>query len=298
MEINQIRYIEAVSKYGNFSKAAEQLYVTQPTLSQQVKKLEDEIGFPLFIRSTRTVSLTNEGKVFLQLANPFLTAYDALVSGVEQLRGNQGNTFQLGVLPTFSHLNILETIQQFQAQNQGVSINLQIQMSNKLLEMLLDERIDLAIANISKSQAESLCKALEIRVFSHDTIHVLINAAHPLSVKPMIALSELANEPLVMLNKNSSIRDQIELAFKQAGILPTIVYDCPEIHSLIGMLQSNVGISFLSSRVASQYMQPPILSIPLEPKEETQTAAIYLKRNSKANILTSFADYITDSLFI
>lgn len=291
MEINQIRYMEAISKYGNFSKAAEHLYVTQPTLSQQIKKLEDEIGFPLFIRSTRMVSLTNEGKMFLQSAVPLLAAYEALLNEIGQLRGNQNNTFQLGLLPTFSHLNILEAVHQFQVQNQNITINLQIQTSYGLLEMLLNRQIDVAIANLSKSQIETLDKTADIRVFSRDVVHVLVNASHPLSSKSEIELLELANEPLIMLNKNSSIRNQMELAFIQNGISPSIIYECPEIHSLVGMLQSEAAISFLSSRVASQCIQPPTLSIPLKPNIETQTVVMYLKENSKESILKRFADY-------
>lgn len=298
MEIQQIRYIEAISKYGNFSKAAEHLYVTQPTLSQQVKRLEDEIGFPLFIRSTRTVSLTDEGKVFLQFAAPLLAAYDALVHEIGQLREHQGYTLQLGILPTFSHLNVLEMIQKFQAQNPDISINLQIEMSNGLLKMLLNGQIDLAIANISKNQMESLEQKLAVRVFSHDRIHALVNASHPLSVKTAIGLSDLASEPLVMLNQNSSIRNQIDLAFQQAGISPTVVYDCPDLHSLMGMLQSNIGVSFLSSRVAGQYIQSPILSIPLEPEIETQTAAIYLEWSSKSDVLERFANFLERELLL
>ncbi len=291
MEISQIQYINAVYKYGNFSKAAEHLYITQPTLSQQIKKLEDEIGFSLFIRTTRTVALTEEGKTFLQYATPLLTAYDILLQEMDQLRNRQDKVLQFGILPTFSHLNILDAIHRFQSQNQNISIHVQIQKSNRLIDSLLSGQIDAAIANLTRNCLESFDQSFDIRIFSRDRIHVLINSSHPLSSKPVIGITELANESLIMLDKDSSIRNQIENAFKQVGIIPTITYDCPEIHSLIGMLQSGVGVSFLSSRVAQQYIKPPILSIPLSPVIETQTAVIYSKRNRKADILKNFADY-------
>lgn len=291
MEINQIRYIDAISKCGTFSKAAEQLYITQPTLSQQVRKLEEEMGFSLFDRSTRKVSLTNEGKVFLRYASPVLEAYDALCREIGQLRDHQSQTIQLGVLPTFSHLNILEAVHQFQLQNESVSLNLHIENSYGLLEMLLHGQLDVAVTNLSEDQMETFAGIADIRVFFRDAIHVLVNASHPLSARSEIRLSDLADEPLILLGKDSSIRNQMELVFRQSGISPHIAYECPEIHSLLGMLRSGAGISFLSSRVAGQCIGEPIRSIPLTPVIETRTAVLYLNRSGKRELLARFADY-------
>lgn len=86
MEINQIRYVYYVAKYRNFSLAAEHLFVTQPTLSQQVRRLEDELGFRLFKRSTRTVTLTSEGEAFVKRAKPLLKMYDDLADEMAALK--------------------------------------------------------------------------------------------------------------------------------------------------------------------------------------------------------------------
>ena len=92
MEINQIRYVYYVAKYRNFSLAAEHLFVTQPTLSQQVRRLEDELGFRLFKRSTRTVTLTSEGEAFVKRAKPLLKMYDDLADEMAALKKENRHT--------------------------------------------------------------------------------------------------------------------------------------------------------------------------------------------------------------
>lgn len=292
MELNQIRYVATVARYNNFSKAAERLYITQPTLSQQVRKLEEEIGFPLFLRSTRAVSLTEEGKLFLQYATPLLEAYDTLVTELDNIKGNQSITIQLGVLPTFSHLNILETIHEYQSQRDDISVNITIRESLGLIDMLLDEQIDVAIANLIPSQIEGFEKAVETHIISHDAIYVVLHERHSLASRKEINIPELNQQKIILLGRNSSIRKQIEYSFKQTRVSPSAFYESPEIHSLIGMLQSNVGISFLSSRVADQYCSPPIISIPLKPEITTTTALIYLKKNKMADALEDFCSFI------
>lgn len=102
---------------------------------------------------------------------------------------------------------------------------------------MISQQLDIIIANITPIQKSNPEKETEIHIFSTDPIFVLLNE----------------NEPIIMLEKKSSIYRQIDFTFKSAGITPAKVYSCPEIHSMVGLLQSNTGIGFLSSRVASEY---------------------------------------------
>ena len=88
MEIHQIIYVQTVAHYRNFSKAAMHLNITQPTLSQQIGRLEAEIGFPLFERTTRVVNLTDQGRAFLEYAEPLIQAYDNLNRRIETIRNS------------------------------------------------------------------------------------------------------------------------------------------------------------------------------------------------------------------
>lgn len=296
MELAQIRYVLMVSQYNNFSKAADQLYITQPTLSQQIRRLEEELGFPLFVRSTRSVSLTDEGKIFVNYAKPLVADYNALIQEMEALKKDVISRLSVGVLPTFSHLNLLNLIQMFQKQYTTITISTELHSSNDLIEKLINEHLDIIVANVTPMQKSNLEHEVEIHVVSQDHINVILNEKNPLSTCTALSLEDIRNEPIIMLGKGSSIYRQINLAFKSAGIIPAETYPCPELHSMIGMIQSNTGIGFLSSRVAAEYVHSPIVSIPFTPELPTMTAIMYLKKHPNLEPIQMFFEYAKDVL--
>lgn len=295
MEIHQIRYAEAVAHYSNFSRAADSLFVTQPTLSQQIRRLEEELGFPIFQRTTRTVAVTDKGRQFLKYAAPLLRAYDTLTLEAEKLRDDPGLSLQVGVLPTFAHLNILDIIHQFQSQHRDISVNLQIYQSNALREKLMNGQLDIIIANIFDDQLENLEQNIRIRIISRDVICVVAHESNPLAQKDALRLEDLNGREIIMLSKASSVRRHMDAAFKKAGIRPQMVLECPDIHSLMGTLQSDCGVSFLSSKVAAHCIAPPVITVPLIPDIKTMTAILFRENDQKSHILEQFSEIIRQS---
>ena len=272
--------------------------MTQPTLSQQIHKLEEELGFPIFQRTTRTVAVTDKGKIFLKYADSLLKAYEILVFEVEKLKNSQSFSLQVGVLPTFAHLNILDIIHQFQSQQKEISVNLQIYQSNALWEKLMSAQLDIVIANVFADQLESLGQDTHISVISQDVICVVLHKNNPLAQKDALRLEDLNGREIIMLSKESSIRKHMEAAFKKDGVHPHIAFECPAIHSLIGMLQSDYGVSFLSSKVASHCITPPIISVPLIPDIKTMTAIMFRETDQKARVLEQLSNKIRQSFQI
>lgn len=293
MEIRQIRYAEAVARYSSFSRAAEAMFVTQQTLSQQIKRLEEEIGFAVFERNTRSVSLTTRGKTFIDRAEPLLNAFDAFSLEVESLREDTGQSIRLGILPTFSHLNILETIYAFQAKEQKISVQVQIQKSSRLVDMVRHGGLDVAIGNLSQQQIEAMKDKYCIHVFSKDHICAVLHQRHPLAKNTAITLSDLEGHTLLLLERGSSIRSRMESALKERQISPDQVIDCPDIHSLTGMLASGVGIGFLSSQVAAQSITASMLSLPLLPEMETITALFYHRQSEKRQAMDALSGFFS-----
>lgn len=292
MDINQVRYAAAVAQYKNFSKAADALFVTQPTLSQQVRKLEEELGFPLFERTTRRVSVTPGGETFLASARPLLGAWDALMLEVEKLKSGPSCALRVGILPTFAHLNILDAIHQFQSQRPEVSVSLQIFQSRSLWEMLLRGQLDVIIANIFADQLEGPDPDVHISVISEDVIRVVLHRDDPLAQKGPLRLEDLNGKELIMLSRASSIRNHMDAAFRKEGVHPHMALECPTIHSMIDMLRAGRGAGFLSSKVAENYISDPVVSVPLVPDIKTMTAILFRKSNPKANVLEQLSDGI------
>ena len=277
MELRQLRYAAELAKTRNFSRAAENLYITQQTLSQQIRRLEEELCFSLFTRSTRSVSLTDKGAVLLRYIDEVLNACNALDHEASLLRENQTVQLRLGILPTFSHLNVLETIHAFQADYPSLSVSMQIHRSGSLLSLLLSGRLDAAVANVSEEQAHRLKEDFVLSIIAKDHICVLLRSKDYPSEAACMSLRELSGKPILLLEKGSSIRAKMEETFTRQGIRPGTITDCPEIQSIIGMVRNGLGIGFLSSRVAEQYLSPDLVSIPLEPKVESITSLLYPK---------------------
>ena len=296
MELRQIRYAAAVARHGSFSKAAEALYLTQQALSQQIGKLEREIGFALFERSTRSVVPTEKGAQFLRGAKPVLEAFDAFAGEVAALRDDSAVSLRIGVLPTFSHLNILEAAGEFQTRCPSSAVSLQIQASSRLLELLAAGRLDAVIVSLSGEELTRRSREYAVRVLARDRIRAVLGARHRLAGQKSLSLADLRGETVVLLPEGSSIRSCMDAAFRQAGVVPSATLECPEIHSMIGMLRAELGVGFLSSRIAKEYEQPSIRSVPIEPPPETVTAFLYAGTGGKAEALAAFAGCICQKL--
>lgn len=296
MELAQIRYVLMVAKYNNFSRAAEQLFITQPTLSQQIRRLEEELGLPLFRRSTKNVSLTEAGKVFVSLAKPLVADYNALLEKMDTLKKDAVPHLSIGVLPTFSHLNLLTLIQDFQNQHTDINISTVLHSSHDLIEKMINEYLDIVVANISPMQKSNLEHEVAIHEIARDHTHVILNEKNPLSGRSELSLEDLRNETIIMLGKGSSIYSQVNLAFKAGGFVPSRTFPCSEIHSMIGLVHSNTGIGFLSSRVAAEYAHCPVVSVPFIPELETITAVMYLKKKNSIQSILLFFQYISEVL--
>jgi len=288
MELRQLRYAAALAKTKNFSRAAESLYITQQTLSQQIRRLEEELGFPLFTRSTRSVSLTEKGAALLRRAEEVLSACDALEREAAALRESPASQLRMGILPTFSHLNVLETMHAFQTDNPSLSVSLQIRRSGVLLELLQSGRLDAAIANVSEEQKRRLASDYILRAIARDQVCALLRPED----RPQgdsLPIGELAGKRILLLEKGSSIRARMEEALRREGIRPAAVTDCPEIHSMLGIVQTGLGVGFLSSRVAGQYLSPTLCRLPLEPRIESVTALLYPKNSAWREALDTLA---------
>ena len=291
MDIKDLYYADTVARYKSFSKAAESLFITQQTLSQQIRRLEEEVGFRIFERTTRNVSLTYQGKIFVEKSQMILREFETFKKDMETLKESSQQVISLGVLPTFSHLNILNIIHDLQVHNSDISINIQIYGSKHLVEMVKRGSLNAAIINSSRKQLELLQDEYEITLISEDYITAVLNANHGYAGLQEIRLSDLNDQAILLLGRDSIISERMQEVFKESGIHPRVICECPEIYSMIGMLKSEYAIGFLSSKIAASYESQQMISTPIVPRIDSITAIIYPKNTEKAETLSLLASY-------
>ncbi|MCC8059258.1 MAG: LysR family transcriptional regulator [Clostridiales bacterium] len=293
MELTQLRYVIKLAQTANYSRAASELYITQPALSQQINALEKELGLKLFTRSTKAVQITPAGKEFVRGAQEVLTAYDELSKLMDRHRRNLNGALSVGLLSTLSHLDIIEKIGLFQQEFPNIRINMQIGWSHDLINRVLNRQLDAAITNIYFPKKNKPDPKLNIFVLFEDHIVLLANRKRIAAGQDTIPLNDLGNYPFILLEEPTSIRMQTDELFQSLSLTPPVVCICPAMDSLIAMIQANLGVTLLSYRVAKNYLNDDLVILPCTPLQHTQTALVTPARKDRSDLLQPFENYLS-----
>ncbi len=203
ISITQLQYIIAIEKYGNFSKAAENSYVTQPTLSMQVQKLEEELGIVLFDRSKKPVKPTNAGKAVLMQAKKIIKELEILMLQVAQEKDQVAGQFHLGVIPTLSPYILPAFISEFQKKYPLVQLQIEEKQTQQIIKDLQNENLDagILVSPIKDSQI------LETPIFWEE-FYVYHAKEHPIKNLQEVSTKDLKAEGLWLLADGHCFRNQ------------------------------------------------------------------------------------------
>lgn len=204
MEMQQLRYVVAVARAGNFSRAAEQCHVSQPSLSQQILKLEDELGERLFDRMKREAKLTSHGEAFLRRAVRILEEVDAAKREATDAKSLRQGTVTVGVLPTIAPYLLPDAMAQFTKKYPGVEIVVQEDTTAQLLKLALAYEINFALASQPiRDERVEVCE-----LFSEELL-LALPPGHPLTRKRKVSLSDLENEKFIVMKEGHCLGDQV-----------------------------------------------------------------------------------------
>jgi len=218
MELHQLRYFVAIAETGGFSKAAKRCYVTQPSLSQQIIKLEHELGQELFERLARSVALTEAGRSLLPRARLILKEADGIKSGIlEDVHSGIG-ALSVGMIPTIAPYLLPGALSKFSEEYPKAQISVIENLTERLVKSLVNLEIDLAIMSLpidSKLiQTESLFKDPLVLALSH---------GHPLCALQDIRIKDLVNVPFIALDEEHCLGEQIDSFCYEKQIHPEII---------------------------------------------------------------------------
>ena len=240
MELHQLRYFCAVAETGSFSRAAEQSHVSQPSLSQQILKLEDELGARLFDRLGRSVRLTELGKTFLPRARAVLRELEAAKGDVVEGKEFIGGPTTVGVIPTVAPYFLPPRLTAFSRKFPEVRLTIVEEITPVLLDRLRAGAIDVAIL------------ALPIRGHEFDSFPLLterlfaaLPKKHKLTSRRSLSLKDLRAEPFLLLRDGHCFRDTAVAACDRARLHPQIVFESGQFSSLLSMVGAGMGVSIV-----------------------------------------------------
>jgi len=240
MELHQLRYFCAVAETGSFSRAAEHSHVSQPSLSQQILKLEDELGARLFDRLGRSVRLTDLGKTFLPRARAVLRELEAARGEVVEQKASISGTICVGVIPTVAPYFLPQRLTSFSRKFPQVRLTVVEEITPVLLERLRTGTVDVALLALPiRGHEFEATPILTERVFA------ALPKRHKLANRRAIPLKELQAEPFLLLRDGHCFRDTAVAACDRARMHPKIIFESGQFSSLLSLVSAGMGVSIV-----------------------------------------------------
>jgi LysR family hydrogen peroxide-inducible transcriptional activator len=240
MEIYQLRYFVAVAETGSFSRAAERCHVTQPSLSQQIMKLEQEIGQRLFDRAGRKVLLTDAGRFLLEHAQAILTTAD---NAARQLRCEQGDgvgRLAIGVIPTIAPYLLPKAVEAFTTAFPKVELMIQEDYTQRLVNALCEGDLDVAIAALPIRHDQLAAEELGL-----DPLLLVLPRKHPLVRRRGVGLKDIQEERFVVINDVHCLGEHVMSFCRQHEFQPNVVCRSAQVSTVQELVGLGQGISLL-----------------------------------------------------
>jgi LysR family transcriptional regulator, transcription activator of glutamate synthase operon len=258
MEMKQVQVVLAVAETGSFSAAAEELYVSQSSLSKMVIALEKELGVTLFDRKRRKISLTPAGEAFLSHGHRIDESYRAMLADMGAYKATP--TLAIVAIPVIAQYGISSYITQFRRAHPEIALSLEEREAAAILPALNNHQFDLAFVRDNYLDAAQYV----LRKITGDTMVVVVSNQHRYASRSMLSLAELANENHIMFDKGTVVHELAVDACRSAGFEPRIFYASLRVESVLGLVASNSGLALMMEKVVKYHKHPDVVAIPLQ----------------------------------
>lgn len=241
MELRHLRYFVAVADNLSFTQAAADCVVAQSALSQQIARLEKDVGAALFTRSSRQVRLTEAGAVLLPWARRLLADAEQARQDVEALTGLRRGRLRLGVIQTVAGaLDLAAVLGEYRARHPGIELAIGYDTSEALLTAVLAGELDVAFVGLGP---EHLPAGLGHRVLHEDRLVAVVPAGHRLAGRRHIDLAELSGDEIIWFSKGTGLRTAVEEACDRAGLAPRQEVEVGLVGDMVRLAAHGLGVA-------------------------------------------------------
>lgn len=238
MQFHQLRYFCAVARTGNFTRAAQQERIAQPSLSQQVRKLEEELGSTLFDRLGRTVRLTQLGAAFLPRAEAILRQVANATAEIQEMAGADRGKLVIGSIPTIAPYFLPPHLASFARKFPHIQVSVVEEVTSELLNQLQHGVIDLAVLALPVPAPHYLCQEL-----FRERLYLAVPHGHHLAAQGTANLKQIVNDPFLLLKEGHCFRDNTLSACGKARLQPNVVFESGQFATILAMVAAGTGVS-------------------------------------------------------
>jgi DNA-binding transcriptional LysR family regulator len=243
MDFRKLKYVLAVAKDRSFTLAAKRIHISQSAISEQVRLLEDEVGFPIFNRTSRGIQLTDHGRLFLHEAERVYNELLGLTDKARALHGG-GDFFVLGIGSGLAHLVVPRAMGGFSKKFPRLRLEVKISPTRRIYDQLHDERIDAGIA-VESEPAKLPAGIIQERMFESDMVLLLPSSHEIVKLEGPISLDSLVETPLIMNELGVGYGQIVQSMFDAIGVRPNIVGIADNIDTIRVMVTNKLGIAIL-----------------------------------------------------
>ena len=272
MEVHQLRYFCAVARHGTFTRASEVEHVAQPSLSQQILKMEAELGARLFDRLPRSARLTVFGRTFLPKAEHILRELEEAKTELLEMTGNEKGEVAVGIIPTIAAYLLPKLLNGFAARHPLITVKIIEDITPALVQRLHDGTIDMAVVALPIRARELASEEL-----FEEKFYAVLPETHRRASRGAISLAELNREPFLLLKEGHCFRDSLIDACHKSRMTPSVVFESGQFATILAMVCAGMGVSAVPAMAVQPH--PGCKFIPISGKHSTRKVGIVRSRH-------------------
>lgn len=287
MDLQQLRSFSAVARHRHFTRAAAELHIGQPAVSQHVNRLEAELGVRLLRRTTRSVELTEAGRLLLERADRALGELDAGLAELAELRGLVRGRLSIGAMQWLEPYDLAAALATFHELHPAIDIRVVEEVAPTMVGDVLADRLDVAFVPVE----QGLPPGVDSHLLFEDELVLVVDRGHPLAGRAHVRLSALRDEPFVFLREGTGLRRAVERGARAAGFEPDVRFETNELSRVLALVARGLGVSAVSRAVAEAAGEE-IVAVRLQPALRREVGLVWRAGRHRTPAANAFLKHV------
>lgn len=292
MADRRLQVFYTVAKQLSFTKAAEQLFMTQPAVTFQVKQLEEHFNTRLFERSHGRIALTPAGRIVVEYAERILTMSEEMDTRVADLTGVVAGPLLLGASTTIAEFILPQILGEFKARHPEVQAHMTVANSETIVNRVADHTIDVGLI-----ESPSYLPSLQNEICCDDELVLICAPTHALATRRTVTAHDIAAIPIVRREPGSGTREFTDNYFRERGVPPedlNLVMELGSPEAMKGVVETGIAVAIVSrATIAKELRLGSVVAIPLAPRLMRTLSVVHPKEKFRSRLLTTFVEFAT-----
>ena len=286
--LNSLLVFHEVAKYKGFSKAAEELFISQPAVTKHIKELERKVGMRLIQRRRGAFALTEAGKIFYKYTRKISSHLMEIENVLGGLQKEHHGLLKIGTTESYSKCLMPKLLSGFHASHPSIKIALDVGNSDEIEKSLLVYKNDLGLIGVTKTSSK-----LRTIPFLREPLVLIVSPNHPLARKPVVSFRELEKYPFIIRAKGSRTRKIIMQTFKDLDIRPSLLMEAGSSEFIKQWVSEGKGVSVIVKRIVEDEEKRGLIkTVPLSEKLYLDVVLLYLKEERSNPAIQTFVQFI------